>query len=290
MTEDELRALIGAHPIEGTPDERRAAFGALARAAGEPDLAGITVHEGGGEGPRYRVLRPEGADGAPVVHLHGGGYVFGSPDSHLAMSAELARASQRPVVLLGYPLAPEAPWPSQRDAVIAFLAAMGPPYVLSGDSAGGHLALACALALGEGGGAKADALVLFSPNTSRAYGLSRTRGAPGDAMNDHETDAALTSMAFGGVRPADTDQTLTRQDLSGLPPTYVDVGTDEVLLDDALALSSAMARRGVRVTLSVRPGFHLIQLFASGYAPGRESLAAAGRWLAALPPQASPKG
>lgn len=278
MTEDELRALIEAHPVEGSPDERRAAFESLAAAAGEPDLDGIALTEGGGsgegEGAPYLVLQPEGVDGAPIVHLHGGGYVFGSPRSHLALGATLARAARRAVILLGYPLAPEAPWPAQRDAVMAFLAALGPPYVLSGDSAGGHLALACAL-----GGAKPDALLLFSPNTSRAYGLSRTRGVTRDAMNDHETDAALSAMAFGGVRPADPDQTLTRQGLSGLPPTYVDVGTDEVLLDDTLALTSAMARQGARVTLRVRVGFHMIQLFAARYEPGQASVSAAARWL-----------
>ena len=278
MTEDELRALIAAHPVEGTSRERRAGFEALARAGGAPDLGGIAVTEGGGtgegEGAPYLVLQPEDADGPPIVHLHGGGYVFGSPQSHLALGAELARAARRSVILLGYPLAPEAPWPAQRDAVMAFLAALGPPFVLSGDSAGGHLALACAV-----GGAKAEALVLFSPNTSRAYGLSRTRGAAGDAMNDHETDAVLSAMAFGGVRPADPDQTLTRQDMTRLPRTFVDVGTDEVLLDDTLALTDAMARQGVSVTTRVRPGFHMIQLFAASYEPGRASLRAAARWL-----------
>ena len=279
MTEDELRALIKAHPVEGTPEAMRAAFEALARGAGEPDLTGLGATEGGGgKAPRYLVVRPEGAsvaeDAAPIVHLHGGGYVFGSPASHLGLGAELSRASGRAVVLLGYPLAPGARWPAQRDAVMAFLAALGAPYVLSGDSAGGHLALSCAL-----GGARADALLLFSPNTSRAYGLSGTRGAPGDAMNDHETDARLSAMAFGCVAPADPDQTLTRRELSGLPRAFVDVGTEEVLLDDTLALTTAMARQGARVTTRVRPGFHMVQLFAAGYEPGRRSLRAAARWL-----------
>ena len=275
MTEDDLRALIDAHPVEGDPPAMRAAFEALARAAGAPDLAGLRVAENRGGETRYVVVQPDGAAaGAPIVHLHGGGYVFGSPDSHLALGAALARAAARPVILLGYPLAPEAPWPAQRDAVMAFLAALGPPCVLSGDSAGGHLALACAL-----GGAKAEALLLFSPNTSRAYGRSGTRGIEGDAMNDHETDDRLAAMAFGAVRADDPDQTLTDRDLSGLPPVYLDVGTDEVLLDDARTLADAVARQGGRAELRVRPGFHMIQLFAAGYAPGRESLARAADWL-----------
>ena len=277
MTEDELRALIEAHPVEGDPDATRAAFEALAAAAGQPDLGGLTVSENEGGDTRYLVIQPESATGAPIVHLHGGGYVFGSPDSHRAFGAELARATGRAVVLPGYPLAPEAPWPAQRDAAMAFLAALGPPFVLSGDSAGGHLALSCVL-----GGAKPEALILFSPNVSRAYGRSRTRGAPDDAMVDHAADDRLARFVFGRVRASDMDQTLVDRDLSGLPPTLIDVGAQEVLLDDALALVGAAARAGAPVALEVRPGFHLVQLFAADFPPGRASLARAGAWLAAL--------
>ena len=273
MTEDELRALIEAHPVEGEPEAMREAFEALARAAGPPDLSGLTMTQNEGGDTRYLVFQPENAAGVPIVHLHGGGYVFGSPDSHVAMGAELARASGRAVVLPGYPLAPEAPWPAQRDAVMAFLAALGPPFMLSGDSAGGHLALACAQA-----GAKAEGLILFSPNTSRAYGRSRTRSRD-DAMNDHDTDTRLSAMAFRRIRADDPDQTLTLGPLGGLPPAFVDVGTEEVLLDDTLSLASGIAMAGGRVTLRVRPGFHMIQLFAAAYAPGRDSLRAAGAWV-----------
>ena len=276
MTEDDLRALIEAYPVEGDPPALREAFERLAAAAGAPDLSGLAVTAGTDGDAPYTVFQPEGAEGAPIVHLHGGGYVFGSVTSHAAMAACLARAARRPLVLLGYPLAPEAPWPAQRDAVMAFLAAIGPPFVLSGDSAGGHLALSCALS-----GAKAEALLLFSPNASRAYGRSATRGEPTDAMNDHGTDDRLGRMAFGRTLASDPDQTVLDRDLSGLPRTFLDVGTEEVLRGECSALSRKLARDGVPHALRMRSGFHMIQLFAAAYEPGRRSLEAAGRWLAA---------
>ena len=279
MTEEDLRALIDAHPVEGTPEERRAAFRGPADAAGATAAAGFEPEEVALGGVRCLRLTPTGAAGAPIVWLHGGGYVFGAPETHLAPAGLLARAGGRSVILPDYPLAPERPWPAQREAAAAVAAALG-EVVLAGDSAGGHLAIAAALE-----GRAPEALILFSPNTSRAYGLSRTRGAPRDPMNDHHTDAHLTAWAFGAVRADDPDQTLTRRDLGGLPPTYIDVGSDEVLLDDTLGLFDQLARTQGRATLRVRPGGHLVQLFAARYAPGAESVARAGAWLRAELPQ-----
>lgn len=278
LTEAELRALIADHPVDGSPDQRRRAFEALAAAAGAANEDGVTIAEGGGDAP-YTIITPDDAastDGAPIVHFHGGGYVFGSPASHRAFGIELAKASRRVVVLTSYPLAPEHVWPAQREGAMAFLRAIGPPYVLSGDSAGGHLALSCAL-----GGAEPDALILFSPNTSRAYGRSATRGCAADAMNDHATDDRLAALAFGGTRAADADQTLVDQSLAGLPPVYIDIGQDEILRGDADAFIEAALRDGVDVTVKRRAGFHMIQLFAAAYPPGHASLVAAGRWLMA---------
>lgn len=275
MTEDDLRALIAAHPVEGTPDNRRAAFEALAAAAGAAVETGVAVVEGGGDAP-YLVITPDNAAGAPIVHFHGGGYVFGSPASHRALGVSLAKAAGRVVVLPSYPLAPEHPWPSQGVGALAFLRAIGTPYVLSGDSAGGHLAIHSALA-----GPKPDALLLFSPNTSRAYGRSGTRGCSADAMNDHETDDDLAAMAFGTTKAADLDQTLVDRPLGDLPPTYIDIGEDEILYDEAFAFAEAARRDSVSVTVNERPGFHMIQLFTATYGPGRDSLGRAARWLAA---------
>nr|WP_246408410.1 alpha/beta hydrolase [Parvularcula dongshanensis] len=254
----------------------RTGFAALARAAGPVDLSGLALSESTLGPLRTLEVVPKGTARTPIVHLHGGGYVFGSPESHLALGVHLARAAGRRVILPAYPLAPEEAWPAQREAVLAGVATLQSTFVLSGDSAGGHLALACALH-----GARPDALLLFSPNTSRAYGRSRSRGNPDDAMNAHAQDDRLAAMAFGRSRAADPDQTLLERNLSGLPPTFLDLGSDEILRDEGLRLAQRAGEDGVRLTLRLRSGFHMIQLFAQGFAPGARSLDAAGAWLRA---------
>lgn len=275
MTEDELRAVVARHPIEGPPHAMREAFAALAAEA-PAELTGVERGEAEVGGVRCVTLTPEGADGPPVLHLHGGGYVFGSPETHEGLGAALARAAGARVILPAYRLAPERLWPAQREDALAVCAAMRGPFDLSGDSAGGHLALvACAA------GARPRRLVLFSPNTLRDYGRapSRRRCRDEDAANDHAQDDRLARMAFGRVDGRDPDQTLRAGAAARLPETYLDVGTGEVLLDDALHLVRLAAEAGVRLELRLRPGFHLIQLFASRYAPGADSLARAGAWL-----------
>lgn len=276
MTEDELRALIDAHPVEGSPDEMRARFAALLRAAlpGGPDLMGLDVTEATRGGVRCVTVAPPRAASPPILYCHGGGYVLGSPETHLPLAAALARAAHAPVILPAYPLAPEHPWPAQRDAAAAVAASLGGPFFAGGESAGGHLAISLALA-----GADPLGLVLFSPNTSRAYGLSATRGQPRDAMLAHGMDDRLARLAFGRVRADDPEQSVIRADLSGLPPVYMDVGLDEALLDDLLRFAGTLAHAGRPGVMRVRPGFHLIQAFAGAYPPAEESLAAAGAWV-----------
>ena len=278
MTEDELRALIDAHPVEGAPNAMRTAFEKLLRAAlpGGPDLTGLKVCEEARGGVRCLVVAPARAPGPPILYAHGGGYVLGSPETHLPLAASLARAAHAPVVLPAYPLAPEHPWPSQREAMLAVCAATEGPYFLGGESAGGHLAISAALA-----SAAPLGLLLFSPNTSRAYGLSATRSQPRDAMLAHEMDDRLARLAFGAVRADDPEQSAIRADLSGLPPVYMDVGLDEALLDDVLRLARNLAHAGRPGTLRLRPGFHLIQVFAGAFPPADESLGAAGAWMRA---------
>ena len=281
MTEAELRALIGAHPVAGDPPAMRAGFEALLRAAlpEGPDLRGVSVTEEVRAGVRCLRVAPERAAGPALLYCHGGGYVIGSPETHLPLAVSLARAANAPVILPAYLLAPEHPWPAQLEGVLGVAGTLQGPWFAGGESAGGHLAINLALRLAAGGGP--DGLVLFSPNTSRAYGLSRTRGAPGDAMLEHGMDDRLARLAFGTVRADDAEQSVIRADLSGLPPVFMDVGLSEALLDDLLRLAGHLAHAGRPGVMRVRPGFHLIQVFAGAYPPADESLAAAGAWLRA---------
>ena len=262
-TRTAIVARIRAHPLGDTVAAKRKDFAQLVLADGEPDGAVRC----GGDGP------------ATILHLHGGGYVFGSPLTHRRLGEGLAEASDLPVLLPAYPLAPEHHWPAQFDAALAACDEVTGPLILSGDSAGGHLALVTALERARRGRPVAG-LVLFSPNTDRS-GLSRTREANDatDPMVDDAGDRALAEMAFGD-RPADDPQVSPLlDDLSLLPPTHIEVGGGEVLLDDSRLLADRGRAAGATVTLHVEPeGLHMGQLWSPWWPVANQSLARAGRF------------
>ncbi|UWQ20216.1 alpha/beta hydrolase [Jannaschia sp. W003] len=271
-------ARVEAHPIEGDAHSMRAAFHALAT-DGAPvpealDGMAVRVDVAGA------VLEPDGATGAPVLWLHGGGYGFGAPETHLRPAARLAAQAGRRVVLPRYRLAPEHRWPAQRDDAMTAVEALGTVPVLAGDSAGGHLALVLALRLARAG-TPPPALLLFSPNTDRS-GLNRARAATSaiDPMVDDAGDTALARAAFGDFDPADPEVSPLLDDLSLLPPTWIEVGRPEVLEGDAVLLAERAAAAGADVTLHVAEGLlHMGQLWAPWWDEGCASLDRAAAFL-----------
>lgn len=278
MTLDELKALIEANPVEGSPEDMRAAFRKLtepvrsAVPAGQPvELAGLRGELHGHYG------------GVPILYFHGGGYVFGGPDSHRGLCHSLMLGTRRDVLVVDLPKAPENPWPAQKQAAADALRALSDRHgrfiTLAGDSAGGHLALITALEQGT-----AEHCIAFSPNTLRDYALTDSRKAceDSDLMNDHAGDHALAEKAFGSIDPDDHDQTLTRRNLKALPLSYIGCGTDEVLRDDATVFAQKAISDGAQLALSAHPGFHLEELFAPLYAPGLWRIQDASDWLRSI--------
>ena len=282
MTDAQVRARIDRYPVTGTPLQMRASFAQLADL---PARAGaLRCSERCVDGLPVSSVEPVAPVGADIVHLHGGGFVFGSARTHRRLAMVLSAASGRRVLLPEYPLAPEQRWPAPLNAVRGLIRRLSGErdIVLSGDSAGGQLALLCALAEPD---ASIAALLLFSPNTLRCHPecTSRSQNAARDAMNDPQTDDALASLMFGTLSASDPDQNPAECDLSALPPMFLDVGSNEVLLDDSLALATRAKRCGVEHVLHVEPGaFHLRQLFAQHWRVADDSLARAACWLNGL--------
>ena len=214
--------------------------------------------------------------GAVVVWFYGGGYVLGSPESHERLLAYLAASTDLPTFAPRYRLAPEHAWPAQLDDALSAARAVqdaGCRLILGGISAGGHLALNTALRLARDD-RPADALVLLSPNTDRT-GKSQTResNTPRDPMIDDEGDRAFADMAMGHLPDDDAEKSPLLADLSLLPPTHVEVGGREVLLDDSRLLAAAAQRAGANLTLHVEEeAFHLWQLFAPWLPAANQSL------------------
>jgi len=218
-----------------------------------PLAEGVEVRTGELAGRPTEVLVPRDGDaGRAILYLHGGGFTIGSPATHRALATHLAAASGATVHLLDYRLAPEHPFPAALDDAVAayreLLTRGADPSrtVLAGDSAGGWLALAAACALRDAGDRLPAALGLISPWLDLL----------GSAWPADRTDAMLRpawlrrcAVAFTADAPGAPVFALLDADLTGLPPMTVHVGSEEILLDDAVRLARAARAAGVPVEL-----------------------------------------
>lgn len=204
-----------------------------------------------------------------IVYLHGGAYVSMSPRSHRRLVSHLAAATGCRVIAVDYRLAPEHPYPAALDdATAAYTAHLAEApqqkVVLAGDSAGGGLALATAIALRDRGQPLPAALVLIAPWVDLT--------CSGDSMRSRTrrervlTPAALPDDARRYAGDLDVHSPLVSPlfaDLEGLPPMLIQVGDDEVLLDDSLRLAQRAQDAGVPVNLQVwQRLWHVWQLYA----------------------------
>jgi monoterpene epsilon-lactone hydrolase len=220
-------------------------------------------------------IRPPGEplDGA-VLYLHGGGYTMGSIDTHRVLAGHIACASQTPVLLVDYRLAPENPFPAAlEDAVQAYhyLLDAGIPaekVVLAGDSAGGGLAVAAALSLRDGGEPLPGAIVCISPWLDLTMtGESVTTCARADPLISLEASRWHAGMYAGGRSLGAPLLSPVFADLTGFPPLLIQVGEYEILRSDSQRLAEKARGAGVPVELQVWDGMFHVWHMAAGYLP-----------------------
>lgn len=196
-----------------------------------------------------------------ILHLQGGGYIAGSPFIYRRFAAHAARASRLPVFLPDYALAPEHPFPAEfEDALTAYdwLQKNGFDHsriALVGDSAGGGLALSLLMKLRETGAAMPGAVALVSPWTdltvsSPSYDSLREV----DPVNSRHRLRVAGRHYAGAHNPADPMLSPLFADLSGLPPRLIQVGSDEIMLDDSVIFAERARSAGVEVSLQVWAG------------------------------------
>uniref|UniRef100_A0A7S0ASV7 Alpha/beta hydrolase fold-3 domain-containing protein n=1 Tax=Pyrodinium bahamense TaxID=73915 RepID=A0A7S0ASV7_9DINO len=243
---------------------------------------------------------PEGADNttARVLYFHGGGLEDHSPqDRHCkAATSRLAAVSGMPVLAIDYRLVPEFRHPAQlQDALQAFHWICGhgpegpgtaPAVFLSGESSGGHLALALALRLRGEGFPTAAALAgvsVVSPVTDlscsgESYRTRRWRPGGGNRCDPlfRSPDVAAESMLQiymllgkpgrpGSFKATDPSISPLHADLHGLPPTQIHVGDAEVLLSDSVEFGKKAAASGSPVEVIVWPRmWHSFTLYSEG--------------------------
>jgi phosphinothricin tripeptide acetyl hydrolase len=217
-------------------------------------------HVTAGTVPSEWLSAPGARADAAVLYLHGGGYVIGSPRSHRHLAAAIGRAASSSVLLPDYRLAPECPYPAAvDDAVAAYRWLLGKAIapariVIAGDSAGGGLTVATLLALREGGVPLPAAGVCISPWVDLTCGgASYTTRAEADPIVKRD-GVAMMAAAYLGTRDLKTPLASPLfAELRGLPPLLIQVGDDEVLLDDSVQLAERARKAGVEATLDVWP-------------------------------------
>lgn len=248
-----------------TPDELRTSFATIMT---RPAPDGVTIRRTALGGRPALDLEPAGAaDRGRLLYLHGGGYVIGSPDTHTGLVGELAARAGLRATSVDYRLAPEHPFPAAVDDGLAAyreLLATGTDsrdLVVAGDSAGGGLGIATLLAAREAGLPQPAAVVVFSPWVDLTLsGASMRTKRDADPIF---TEADVRAYADLYVGAGDRSHPLASPvfaDLSGLPPLLVQVGANEVLLDDAIRLAGRAGAADVEATLEIGPGLpHVYQ-------------------------------
>lgn len=206
-----------------------------------------------------RISVGSAAPNAAILHLHGGMYCLGTPEIDRALTAPIARSTGIEVVSVDYRLAPEHPFPAALDdalAVYTGLVDAGHDVAIVGESAGGGLAAATALAIRDRQLAAPAALVLISPMLDLT-GSSDTFTTLRPVDPDYFDPAVLLEPGAAYAAGEPLDNPLLSPlfgDLAGLAPTLVQVGGREVLLGDSIRFAQKARRAGVDVTLEVADG------------------------------------
>ena len=287
---DALDQLLRDAPLDlgGNVAEQRVIFDEMMAAIPVP--ADVTTSSASLGGIGVVNVEIAGAEHACVIfYLHGGAYAIGTAASSVGLASDLARRAGARLVSVDYRLAPEHPHPAAiDDAVAAYRGLLdsgvaASAIAIAGESAGAGLAVATLVALKQAGLPQPSAAVLMSPwadltlsgesisgkaVVDPALTLEGLRRRAADYVPDGDRRAELVSPIFA--------------DLTGLPPLLIQVGSHEILLDDATRLAARAAAADVAVTLEVTPGVpHVFQAFAAMLSEGDTALTGASEFLRA---------
>ena len=281
---DPNRTLADARASIGTA---RDGFAALMGTMHVPD--GFTTSETQLGGVRALRFEPtNNAKPGTILFFHGGSFVAGSPETHLGITGELVVRTGYTALSVDYRLAPEHPFPAAIDdttaAYRALLEAGHAPesIAFAGDSAGGGLTITTLLRAREQGLPMPAAVVAFSPGLDSAgTGASNTTKAGIDPILTLESVQPNRELYRAG---ADVNDPLlspaSHADPTGFPPLLIQVGTNEILLDDSTRLAERARDADVDVILDVTAGVpHVFQTYTGVLDEADEALARAAFFL-----------
>lgn len=212
-----------------------------------------------GEWVSHESLGPESK--RVIIYAHGGAFTMGGIDTHLTITSHLAKHFEGKVLALEYSLAPEHIFPAAvKDIVAAYNGLLQQGYpanqiALAGDSAGANLVLAAAVKIRNLGEPMPSSIACLSPwvdLTLSGETITKNRKidplvANGWLQRNAQEYAAGQPLNYPELSPL-------FDDLSGLPPVMIQVGTDEILFSDAERLDQHLKACGVESELDVWSG------------------------------------
>jgi len=252
-----------------------------------PPAEAVTQAVNGDGVSAYRIAMPVSDWKRHVLYLHGGAYTIGSPSCYRHVTWRIAAATRALVLAIDYRLAPEHPFPAAvEDAERAYRwllceGAEPAKIAVMGDSAGGGLALALLLKLRDAGVALPAAAVALSPWTDLALtGASLTLNAKADPMLHAAPVPGLAKNYLAGADPRNPYASPLYGDPTGLPPTLIQVGSDEILRDDAIRMADRMRSAGCTIEIEIWPRMpHVWHLFAPVLPEARRAIARIGSFV-----------
>ena len=275
MTQQQRQALDellrhGPLDVGGDIAEQRAIFHEMIASVPLPDDVSAKQDELGGV-PVVIVETPNADPSAAILYFHGGAYALGSAPDSVGLAADIARRVGVRAISVDYRLAPEYPFPTAvDDAVAAYQALLDQGVAASritfvGESAGGGLVAATLVALKDAALPQPASAAVFSPWADLSVSGASTVGKAG--LDPALTPEALRTRArdyLGDRDPATPLASPIFADLTALPPLLIQVGSHEILLDDAVRLAARAAEHDVPVQLQVWPEVpHVFQAFAA---------------------------
>ena len=227
-------------------------------------------------------LKPQKQSTQLIFHIHGGVFFLGSLKTHRAFLSQIAARTQMQVLHVDYPLSPEHPFPEAVEALFAMYLNLleqgiqAKDIILSGDSCGANLAVALAVKIREAQLEQVSGLILLSPF------LDLTLTSESLRFNQkHDALLSIEALETGidYYLPKEIDRGDPRvspvfEDLTGLPPTLIQVGSKEILMDDGKRFQQQAEAAGVEVEFKIYTGmWHNFQMFSAWFEEAQQALA-----------------
>lgn len=280
-----LDALLEAMPggLNAIPDivQRRAAMEGLKAALDIPENPNVAKEDRTIPGPEgepditVRIYRPVNASGTlpGIYYIHGGGMIIGSIESEDPTATMLCDQVGAVVVSVGYRLAPEHPHPAPVEDCYAGLKWMAANaaelgidprrLAIYGGSAGGGLTLGTALLARDRGGPELAFMMPIYPMIDDRNETPSSHEITDIGVWDRAGNIEAWAWYLGGKEADQYAAPARAEDLSGLPPAYIDVGTVDLFRDEDIAFAQRLMQAGIPTELHVHPGsYHASEVLA----------------------------